>query len=430
MTTRTFQFTVSSGLPSYLPAANWQWVQVAAPSASRGMLNVMPSPAVAIANYTTDGQIDSWTGGCMDQVNKQLIRPANGGHTSYLGNEIYGVPLGVDLPAYLRLNNPTSNTILAESRNRTFPTVNADVLDDGTCPSLHHGAELQYQDGRVWVTFQTSTAGDDGNDPNRTTGFNGNWSIPAVMSWERATNTWRQHGRAHANPFNHSGFGKSAALSTQQKVFGFPNLTSILDNGYCEIDTAPGVAESLRVTRRTAPVPISQPGFAVGCPALNIVVVGRYDTNQIYVLNRNAGANTWVSVTAPHTFFWNEVTQSAESQGVFRVDTAFNAQPVYRHDTNTGTHSLLFFEANYNTTGIIRRLHIPVTGGAYNSSATTWSWSTIQSTSAPVGANVGGQSTYGRFNIIHNIGDGSTSVLVTHPSSTSPVYVCKIGTLS
>jgi hypothetical protein len=453
MSLRPLVFNVqAAGLPAYLrpggtTVAPWQWMPVASQT-NEQMGTVAPTPRPASTLSSTGHPFtgwDAWTGAVVDQSRKEMIFPARGGHGDSADNSTYATNLAHDAPKIYRLTSPSTEAAFQASRNRPQPTApNPDLYTDGFSPAMHHCNELQYQDGRIWWIAQTSTSG-EGTTATSTSGFNGNWIIPACISLDRdamgsgpiavgdsryplsnaASNLWRKHGRTSQFWVNQlGGFGCSAAMPTAHKVFGFKEFTG--QNEFITINTTPGATETTRATYGAAGVPLGVSAWAVGCDDLGIVVVGRYGTATINVLAgvTASTAGTWHSVSVPNSYLWNEYDPT--SAGTFR--DGYN--PVY----HAASRSIFLYEFNQNTSGKIRRLKIPTSGGAYQQGG-TWQWSEIQTANfvtQQMGQQVGGQNTYGRFNIINDIGGGN-AVLVHSPRTNAsvagpalPIYVCRI----
>jgi hypothetical protein len=446
MTSRTFTGVIAApavGLPAYLQGvSSLQWVAVASQASEKIAAQAQsPMPGRTLSGVGwASGDYDAWAGAVVDQSRKEMIRPAGGGHLDGSDNSAFGINLGLDAPRWRRLTAPSPDSVFQASRTRAQPTApNADRYTDGLPPAMHHGSDMQFQNGRVWWTQQTSVSG-EGTSATSSSGFNGNWVIPACMSLDRdaigsgpitesdsrfplsyaaTAPAWRQHGRTSQFWVNQlGGFGCSAALPSRDLVYGFLPTAADTDE-YGIVNTATGATEDTRASYTTANVALISPAWAVGCDDLDIVIVGRAGTATIRVLIASTGV--WHTVSVPNSYRWNEY--DAATEGLFTG--GYN--PVYHE----ASHSILFYDWNQSSSGKIRQLKIPTSGGAYNQ-GWTWTWAELTTTNFTTngtGAQIGGKNTYGKFNLIEDIGNGEP-VLVLHPRIDLPVYVCRIGSIS
>jgi len=140
------------------------------------MIDVRMDPVPEAPGYAgMDDVIQSWQGGSMDTDRREFLIVANGGHSSYLGNEGYALQLWRDVPAWKRLSDSTPNDQLLFDINHRHPFELTDVCAvhaDGRPRSFHSSGNVQYANGRVWTTMQTSV----------TPGG----SAQGIWSWDRA----------------------------------------------------------------------------------------------------------------------------------------------------------------------------------------------------------------------------------------------------
>jgi hypothetical protein len=134
MTTRTFQFTVSSGgAPSWFTAIDHrQW---GTPVSNTLYSVIDPKGEVQPPNgnlgQSPTSIITAWTGAVCDQSLKTIALMSNGGHQDYLGNEVYSVDLSSATPAWIRRRNA--------SQSRVNDGINYPANTDGRPTSDHTG---------------------------------------------------------------------------------------------------------------------------------------------------------------------------------------------------------------------------------------------------------------------------------------------------
>ena len=433
-------FRAGSGLPAYLAgAAPWAWTPEA-DGAGEKLHDVN-----ALPEFYGNNRFDAWTGAVVDQDRTEMLRIANGGHFDGFENSGFGINFSHDAPRHVRLTTPSpTGGVGGVNALRPFPTYpNPDLFADGRVPAMHSGAEVQYQDGRVWWTAQSSTNG-EGTAATASEGFNGNWHPPVALSWDRdavgvgpiavgdarfprnyaQSDVWRVHGPTAATFINQPGFGSSAALPSRHRIYGFVGAHNSY-RPYAIIDTTRGIDEGSRVTIATANINI-WPIWAVGCDDLDIVVTGSAPgdytpTGTIHVMDPATGIFTIVN--APQNFVWGPMISSPP--GAFIAAT----QPVY---LKQGTKAyLLFYSPGQTDQTFIRWLRIPTTtSGAYDP-AGAWVWGTQAVTGIDVTPMLEGKPNlsglFGRFNIIRDL--GGEPVLVCFPSELHAVYLCRIGEL-
>ena len=452
---RIFTATIQAaqaGVPAYLNGKpDWEWVGVAGDNAlGTGTSLYSQVPALTAFESSTyiansiASWLDSWTGGSVDQSRKELLRVADGGHVSYHGEEGYALNLGEDSPRWRRLTTRTTlNQQSLTPRNPVYGEFHQFWTDagqpTGRPQSMHHCALVQYQNGRVWFLGNNATAGQNGSST-----WPGNWQLPATLSWDRdlaatragagysgyplsyaSSDLWRNHGvgypRTSGNYLGLSSFfNVSASDPANNKVYGFVSDSGMTGTHYWVTDTTPGANEATRTT--AVAIPAGQQhnwAWAVCCPDLGGILLGRRDTSQVWHLSTSTGIFTQVTGAGIAN---NLVWQNGWAAGLFQ----YSYQPAY----HAPSRSLFFFGATrLPTFDKVRRLKIPVTGSAINLTG-TWAWSEIPVGGAAVSSwtDLGsGQDVYGRFNIINDVGGGQ-AVLVLNRRWNEATYVCKIPT--
>lgn len=105
--------------------------------------SVKPSPEPS-GNFGHLAITHAWTGGCVDQDRREYILAANGGHLDYAGNEVYACALGEESPAWVRLNDPSTDT-------SGDPAYNADGdYNDGKVRAVHGWNRCEWGNGKIW----------------------------------------------------------------------------------------------------------------------------------------------------------------------------------------------------------------------------------------------------------------------------------------
>ena len=321
----------------------------------------------------------AWTGGCADQSRGELILAANGGHGDYSGNEVYACAMRASSPVWARLTNPSVDSGGAEGKQT------AASYGDGKPRTVHGWNRCVFGNGRVWY------AGMDGMYPS------GNWST-AVYSFNRSSLTWTYHGLGISS-INQSSFswqgGPAAYDRVGNKVWSIAQYAT--GQGGISVDASTGArteydwyfpdnrgGDWMVVAHNTSP---------------RVLIHSVHNTGQLYILNlENVGAG------------WTKKTPGGSPSGM-----ADGTGAVY----HAPSRAILSWK---DCGSQIRKLAIPSDpiNGAYT-------WSAINAASGnavtpPAGPS---QGTFGKFNIIEDMGNGrSALVLVT--STTGPVYVYKL----
>lgn len=147
-----------------------KWIQVTA--APLNQTAILPNPAVA--GGFGPGAVTDYSGATL-RTKDSLFLIHGGGHVNYAGNEIYGLQLEVDAPAWARLWGPTPNAQI---------TAGTLLYTDGNPSAGHTYGFLEYDDARdMFMRFEGGYWSDDGLSPavyglqfNATTGvFATNW---------------------------------------------------------------------------------------------------------------------------------------------------------------------------------------------------------------------------------------------------------------
>jgi len=112
--------------------------------------------------------IQPWCGAAMNFDRKELYLPANGGGGSYTGNEVYGLQLGLDVPAWKLFSESTPVAMMElDDTSHAYAWDGTDIpcthrdgpsggLGDGRPRAFHSCGNIQYANGRVWSVMQSA----------------------------------------------------------------------------------------------------------------------------------------------------------------------------------------------------------------------------------------------------------------------------------
>lgn len=347
-------------------------------------LDSLPAGERSTGNF--DGICNDWNGGCVDQTRNELILALNGGHSSYDGNEVYACKLDAAAPAWARLTLPSTPTIPGSltGANQVCNYV------DGLPMSDHTFNLLQAGEGRIWH------AGVGATD----TSPDSFWSTHA-SSFNRATLQWTNHGVAvPAAPTTGGWYSMSGGTSAYDPVGKRLWVCAgyAVEWGMYSINADPASGGFGAVIAYNVAISgAEQNSWMVVAPDLRLLIRG------------SASVLSTQDLTDPAPTSLSFVSRTLTGTGMSGND----CQPHY-HSPSRALFGWHGDGAN------IRRLSIP--------SPLTDAW--VMSTVTPNGggATPGASSTwgtYGRFNILNNIGGGRSAFCLVN-SVTGPTYVYKI----
>lgn len=344
--------------------------------------SVKPNPLPA-GNTGHVSVCNAWTGGAADQDRGEFVLGANGGHTDYAGNEVYVCALREESPAWQRIADPSSSSAISSG---TFGKNSACRYGDGRPSSTHTYNRPCFGGGRYWLAGIDSEYSASG------------WWSTACYSFDRSTSQWTYHGQGIANPPSSDSdwkwLGGSAAYDrVGKRVWSIAQFA--LSKGAYSVDADP---TSPTFGQRTEYNFNIVPGYSWSVIAhdLRLWVVG--GVNGLYTLNLNS----------PSGGFDQQNTTGSSSALDLGVGAVYH-QP---------SRAILCWDG-YGAQ--VRKLAIPnpVTG--------SWAWSAVQPSGSnavtPSGSQANG--TYGRFNIIEDMGNGQSALCIVN-SVTGPTYVYKV----
>ena len=432
------------------PAPSWF---VSQPERTWLPVAVSKTLAVALSSPTEQlplngGSFDitkAYNGACVDQSRGEYLMAANGGHDNYRGNEVYACQIRSDDPAWYRVLDRSPTTVVdppvttgsssASTANRKDaqghnPNGYAAMYRDGRMRAQHGWHSNIFANDRIWYPVQESTAGIGYSTAHAwcfNRGYPGLATSPGQMPlpWSNDAGPWEWLGtsesglKGNADKGANFGIAPPAALDPvtgkvwySKEDYG-QNLWASLDTNTKIIKSATGSGNS--TSSSWAAVVVDPTGldlwrfFVVNCRA----------DNTLAILDLKA-SNPYASSA------WSRVP--------------VNNPAVIRGGLGAAYHkpsrSILLYDASDMRDATLYKLRVPTNSdGTY--SGGTWQVSTVTpgsgssnpSTGVPTsGGNASGQYTWSKFNIVEDMGNGQ-SALVVCMDTNLPVYVYKLPVL-
>jgi hypothetical protein len=370
----------SSGAPTWFTSASDStWGTIA----SAGTISsVKPSVNPGGTDFTGNGALKAWNGAVIDTTRQELQIGGQGGHNDYYGNEVYVLPLNTATPAWQRVSDP----------RYSFGTA-GDEMDDGSPRAVHSESQISYDPNTdKYILTAMPFSSPYGNSSRR------------MFAFSRTTNSWTSLGAPSPSGSFATGsldsFGASCYDSTTQCVWVVQTTswdgvskynpatnthtiysTGLLNSGY-------SVSAALSASKRCMIV-------------LNGSVNG-YD-----------GSFKWLDLTTP-TAGWRSPA------AVTGTPASGRASSIVWHETSGA-----FIAWKGTGSGLVKLVPPSnlVTG--------TWQWVDVTPSGSNTVTPTTGQSngTYGRFNIISNLGGSGRDCLVLLNDATQATYVYKLPTI-
>ncbi len=384
----------------------------------------------------------AYNGACVDQARGEYLMAANGGHDNYRGNEVYACQIRSENPAWYRLldRSPTSvvdppvttGSSSASSANRKDaqghnPNGYAAMYRDGRMRAQHGWHNNVFANNRVWYPVQASTAGIGYSTSHAwcfDRGFPGLATEPGQipLGWSNDAGPWEWLGTSDAGLKGDQ--SKSASFGTAPPAALDPvtgriwysredygqNLWASLDTSTKAIRSAAGSANP--TSSSWAAVVVDPTGldlwrfFVINCRADNTLAILNLKASNPYA------ASAWTRVA---------VSNPAVIRGGLGA--------VY----HKASRSILLYDASDMRDASLYKLRVPTNpDGTY--AGGTWQVSTVvagsgsanPSTGVPTGGgNASGQYTWSKFNIVEDMGNGQSGLVVCMDTS-QPVYVYKL----
>ena len=376
------------------PAPAW-FLEMADDTWSTPVVNTISS-----VGGTNNNICNAWTGGCVSQDRGELILAANGGHNDYDGNEVYACQLREESPAWVRLTDKST------SSGGTDATNSIGNYGDGNPRSTHSWSHQTFGNGRVWKV-QTGMY-PSGNQSTAVYSFDRE-AVGSNIPVSAANAPWQYHGLGVPN-----GSGWGSTIDWQSSCTNYDRGTGTIWSlctftvhnpryPFFSVDTTTGVITEYPNANNDSFPDGSWLKRATGAivDGVWIIIAPNYNGGRVLLLdlnNPNAGFTYKTTTGSPTGYF--------PSTGCGTVyHEASNALLVY--DDGLGRN--------------LRKLSIPA--DKFNG---TWAWSeVVGGGETPGGQASDFQGVYTKFNIIEDMGNGQ-SALVVVLNVGGPVYVYKL----
>jgi len=174
----------------FLEAPEKAWIEIAAGDLRQDLPGFARGNRLADVRYHWPSGVkftggfanicNDWTGACIDQARGELLLAANGGHSSYAGNEVYCCSIRSDYPGWRRLIDPTpaeyilynpgvnppvavnpfrhsdpSEVSIADYADRpNGPDSAPSMANHGRMRSVHGYARCVWAEGKIWYVGQ------------------------------------------------------------------------------------------------------------------------------------------------------------------------------------------------------------------------------------------------------------------------------------
>lgn len=305
-----------------------------------------------LSNITT-----GWSGGSYCHALKRF-RISGGGHSGYMGNEVYEIDLLQSSPGFVRINNPSGSLTNPATFSGNIPAAgsNKDVMTDERPKAVHTYGSLASRPNGDYYQMPGGVA----DDPST-----GGFFVKRAFRLRQDTRDW--------DTVN-VGFDASTFDGIQNSVFD-PVLDRVMQFGQYRVVTyhADTMVPTLRYTE---PAGLPASGRAVYCSTPRLVVLAGFPSGM------GESANFGARIFDPDDLTQSWVLQQDRSQSV------------------TGPCGLDWDDVNrrlllWNGGATVLALRAPLTGSLKTS---TWTWETLSvSTSVVTPTSATGTGTWGRF---------------------------------
>jgi hypothetical protein len=354
---------------------------------------------------------------------------ASGGHSTYLGNEVYAFALNTATPRWHRITDPTPLSYIDIRRwDKGFndaPTTLANLDGRMRCPHTWNSAV--FANGKVWYTTQQAVGVASGVDSAWAPGaalpsnIDSGPTGKAIWSWDRSFATGQSWPIAHTLA-NTGGWTYHQQTTTTLRD-GHANVPDVYDPVSNSIWGPPtDGAENLRRLNLTTMVETSFPiasggsnGAAVFDPVSRCVIWLRDSTTNIEVVDvSNPAAPVYSARQASNTMDWG------------RTGTNYNADGSWQIVLHEASRQIIAFDPGKATAGAVRAIQLPT-----NPRTDTWgAWQSVaQAGVVPTYDDdpLAGGRPSSRFNIVQDIGNGD-GVLICASRYNGPTYVMRVPT--
>lgn len=196
-----------------------QWLKIASGSGKTvGDVQQLPRPNVPPISGSIVSVCDAWNGMAVDQIRKELLAIASGGHANNASNECYALDMLKDDPGWRRILDRTPDAQMTNPSSE-----NGGLYADGRARSMHN-CNSTWADGRVWFPMMNSVASGGGGAVDKVCSFDrdslGNALTP--QAWANNPGPWAFHGPHGANS-NCYHFGYGAWDPLLHRMYGIGN---------------------------------------------------------------------------------------------------------------------------------------------------------------------------------------------------------------
>jgi hypothetical protein len=405
-----------------LAPGNWAAI---ANGAGRRLTDVVPNP-LPVSGYLGGAISDlaaDWCSAAVNQATGEYMFIAHGGHSSWAGNEGYALAVRTESPGWKRLTDPTPSSHWPD-----FTKEGDGRMLDGRPRSMHSSPEI-YANGRVWFPILNSVSSGAGGGVNRLMSFNLNHSglvaaraAGAPLAWTASNlGPWEDWGQVMDSK-------TGSVLNLNTYIFG----SSVFDTktgkiwylgGKGEVDVYAISIDTNNVSASSPPKTQTwhwAPSFPTGefdtwtfcADDLRLVVAGDAYRQHIAVMNADDPSAGWTKANVSGTGYYGAYQ---ETVGYVFAGAAYIPQ-----------NNCAAIGDPKQIGRTIYKLQIPtkiVSGKKVYDPSGTWVWSTINGGGTGPD-NVPGGQTYARWNVIRDMGDGNTAIIVC--SDVNAVHIYKV----
>lgn len=356
-------FTALSHKQWASPVTNWIGaVAPASPGGSTGHLSVL----------------GAWCGMGIDQTRKMMFMLHNGGHNDYYGNEVYSCDLTLASPAWVRRRNPSTAS----------GSGNIAKFSDGR-PCSDHTTNLTIEAEGRWFTPGMSSTNYVGS-----ANYNQWWEykpFSGTGTISGAADDWVDLGNTHAsNGLSVAGLALWDSFDRQVLVFHNNNTSPSVE--FQSIDNMSGAA----ALTNTQPL------------AMGGGMMGSIDTTNRIVLVR------WNS-----TYYYLKLTNNTTKQAAWSSVSVSGTEPPNTYQMHWHAPSNAFI--TWDGASGLRKLTPTVSGGGYTSA--TWSAVAGAGGVTPLSGSL---LMYNKINIVQNMGDGTSALVIVSRYANPDTYVMRL----
>lgn len=397
-----------TGAPAwFVNMPNQTWTQIAA-GAGFGSAYQNGSTLDNVVSNVYGGQeglVNAWNGGAVDQSLNELSIFASGGHGAYAGNEAYVCKIDAAVPGWIRLNTPTPNSQVVSP---TAVNQNVQNLDGSPIPT-HTYSHSVAANGFLWRHAAPAQGG-------------GVFDSTVVFKFNRASLVGQSLPLSTAGPWTNLGLGVPTLAGGGNLVAGWlegsSSIYERMNNNIWTmfVDGADGNGIGCYSTNATTGIhtqwPFSIQGTPVACSALAYGLRNANDPGIWAHLDYENGAFKFVDLNNPsgQTGGLSTLTLSGT------LSVGEGAGMVYHPASRA---FLLWDNSGANLQKVVVPVTSPVSGTYVASTVSPASGNTVIPSTAQ------GNGTFSRFNIIEDMGNGQSALVVFNDLS-QPIYVYKL----